>query len=353
MDEGDTKRHRRLVENARHLGGFVRHLRLIIEDGLADNDGLPIYELLSSMPNVQYLTIVHHRQDVAKHTPLQHAVEKFLRLEGIIIKERSYNPNNIRTSTRRVAIAETFFHTFLCRVLKVHSMRLRALHLYTLLPLDPQLYIDLRDKTPNLRSVTFTTNIGTDLEDVFAEPNSWASGQLGHLENLTFLTCSGTHADKLVQNILRGAYGSRLKEVRFICSGRYLVHIPEPPSSQVFESLERLHFDHVNLQELSTIALLPIQELSLTRINHDAFCKLPTLLEGAPSTSGGVRLGFRGLRRLRLNSKLAYEMSQIRFPAKCRAAYKELRERSLPQRGIQLSLDAVVSQFHCGCNSHE
>jgi hypothetical protein len=305
------------------------------------------------MPNVRSLTVVHRQQDVGKHTSLQHAVEKFVHLEEITIQEEDYNPCRPFASVPRVAITDTFFHTFLCSVLKVHSTRLRALHLFTLLHLDPQLYIYLRDKTPNLRAITFTGNIGTDMEGVFAEPIPWASGQTGHLESLTFQGCSGAHADRFVQNILQGAYGIRLKEVQFITSGRYLVHIPKPPSPPIFASVERLHFDHINPQELSTIALLPIQELSLTCITHDAFCRLPSLLEGGSSSSGGVQLGFRGLKRLRLNPKLASEMFREGLPTECKAAYKELHERCLPQWGIQLTLDAVVRPFNCACNNHE
>jgi predicted ribonuclease YlaK len=117
LKELDTKRHHRLAENAQRLGGLVRHLRLTLEDGPSDNKDLPIYRLLSSMPSVQSLTIAHRQQDVARHTPLQHVVEKFVHLEEIIIKEKDYNPRRTHVSAPRVAIAETFFHTFPCSAL--------------------------------------------------------------------------------------------------------------------------------------------------------------------------------------------------------------------------------------------
>ena len=348
--DADADRHLRLAENAQHLGGLVRHLRLILEDDLVDNNYLPIYGLLASMPNVQSLTIIHGRQDVAKHTPLQQAVEKFMRLEKVTIQEMSYNPDDIYESTPTVTITETFFHIFLGRVLEVHSRRLRALHLYTLLPLHPLLYLNLRDKTPNLQSITFTTNIGTDMADIFSEPTPWASGQLGHLENLTFQGCSGTNTDRLVRNILQGVYGRRLKKVRFMCSGEYLSHIPEPPTLQVFASLEHLQVDYINLQELSTIAFLPIQELSLTHLTQDAFCRLPMLLEGGSSSSGGVQPGFRGLKRLRLDPKVVHKICRVVTSGECKAAYEELLERVLPRRCIQLSLDAVVTPINMRCS---
>jgi len=349
LREFDPERHYRLAENVQQLGGLVRHLQLTLEDGLIGRNDLPIYQMLSRMPNVQSLTIVHRQQDVAKHTPLQHALEKFVRLEEVTLQEKGYNPRRTHVSTPMVSISETFFHTFLCSVLKVHSGRLRELHLYTLLPLHPLLYIDIRDKTPNLRSVTFTTNIGTDMDDIFAEATPWASGQTGNLRSLTFLGCNGTHADRFVENILRGVYGIRLEEVRFISSGRYLVHTPAPPSTPVFKSIERLHFDHINPQELSTIALVPIEELSLTCITFDAFCRLPALLEGVPSASGGVKQGFIGLKRLRLSRKFASKA----LSTECKAAFKELHEKCLPQRGIQLTLDAVDMSFTCLCGDHE
>lgn len=344
LKEVDEERHCRLAENAEQLGGFVRHLKLVLEGGLADNKNLPMYQILSSMPNVRSLIILHRQQDVAKRIPLQRALEKFVDLEEITLREKSYNLSRTHVSALMVAITETFFHTFLCSVLKVHSERLRSLHLNTFLPLDPQLYIDIRDKTPNLRSVTFTTNIDVHLESVFAEATPWASGQTGNLESLTFLGCDGAHADLFVENILRGVYGVQLEEIRFICSGRYRrsgVYIPEPPSTPVFRSIKRLHFDHINLKELSIIALIPIQELSLVRIGHDAFCRLPILLEGVSSNSGGVQQAFMGLRRLRLSPKFALERLWERLPAECKAAYEALCEKSLPQRGIQLTLDAV------------
>ena len=352
IDE-DADRHRRLAENAQHLGGLVRHLKLFLEDSIWGKNALPISELLSSMQNVRSLTIFHRRHDSTKHTALQQAVEKFVRLEEVTIRGRSLDPDAIYIINRWVPTTESFIHIFLHKVLEVHGRHLRRLHLYMPLPLHPLLYIDLRDKTPNLRSITFGDNIGTDLEDEFAKPTPWASGQLGNLESLTFKKCTGTHADQLVQNILQGVYGRHLKEVCFIHSGRYRVHIPEPPSFQLFASLEHLQFDHINLQELSTIALLPVQELSLTRIVHNALCRLPVLLEGGSSSSGGMQPAFRGLRRLRLSPKFADEMPPGRFPKECKAAYKELRERSLPQRNIQLSLDAVVIPIHCSCSDHE
>ena len=227
LKEVDTNRHRRLAENAQHLGGLVRRLKLILEDGIVDNNNLPIWELLSSMPNVKSLTIIYEREDVAKHTPLQQAVEKFVHLKEVTIQDSGYNPNDIFAPTPRVAITETFFHIFLSRVLEVHSRHLRALHLCTRLPLHPLLYRNLRDKTANLRSITFTSNIGTDMEDVFAKPIPWASGRLGHLESLTFQRCSGVHPNQLAQNILQGVYGGCLKEVRSAYNGVRFVHTSE------------------------------------------------------------------------------------------------------------------------------
>ena len=306
------------------------------------------------MPNVQSLIIIHQRQDVAKHTPLQQAVEKFVRLEEITIEEDEYSPTYIRTYSPGIGsptpwptyprsdATATFFHIFLHRVLEVHIRRLRAIHLHTCLPLHPQLFINLRDKALNLRSITFTDNIDAGMEDMFEEPIPWASAQLGHLENLTFRRCSGIDADRLVQNILQGVYGRRLKRVQSIQNGGRVVHVPKPPSSQVFASLERLHYFRINLRELSTIALLPIQDLSLTYITKKAFRKLPMLLEGVSSSSRGRQPGFRGLRRLRLNPNYESEMFLKMLPAKCQAVYKELCERILPQRGIRLSLDWEV-----------
>ena len=341
------------MANAQQLGGLVRHLTLVLEDGLVDNNSLPIYEMLSNMPNVRSLFIVHQQQDVAKHSSTHHALEKFVHLESITLQEKEYDPTYTHVSMPTVPNTETFFHTFLCNALKVHSGRLRALHLYTLLPLDPQLYIDIRDKTPNLRAVTFTTNICLDMEGVFSEATPWASGQSGRLESLTFLGCDGIHADQFAKNVLCGVYGVWLKDVQFISSGRYIAHIPKPPSTPVFTSIERMHFDHINAQELSVIALISIEELSLTCITHDAFCRLPMHLEGDLSRCSGTRLGFMGLRRLRLSPKLATEASWKKLPAELKAVYKELRERCLPLRGIQLTLDAVDRRINCGCSDHE
>jgi len=349
LKEVDEERHSRLAENAQQLGGFVRHLKLTLEDGLADNDNLPIYRLLSSMPNVRSLIVVHRQQDVAKHTPLQRAVEKFVHLEEVTLREKSYNPGHTHVSTPMVVIADTFFHAFLCSVLRVHSERLRGFHLYTLLRIDPKLYIQLRDKTPNLRSVTFTTNIDLVMEDVFAEATPWASGQTGNLANLTFLGCNGTHANRFVENILRGVYGVQLEEIQFISSGRYIAHIPEPPSTPVFRSIVRMHFDHVTREELIVIAVVPIQELSLTRITYHAFCHLPVLLERVSSNYGG---GFMGLRRLRLSAKFASEILWEMVPSQCKATYERLREKCLPQRCIQLTLDAADRPIICTCSDH-
>jgi hypothetical protein len=309
-----------------------------------------MHEMLSSMPNIQSLTIIHAREDIGKRTPLQCAVEKFVHLEEVTLQEKNYELPRPYVLWPTVML---FFHTFLRSILKVHSSRLKALHLYTCLSLDRQLYVDIRDKTPNLRLVTFNKSIGLDMEGVFAEHTPWASGQTGRLESITLRGCNGTHTDRFVENILHGVYGVQLKEVQFIRSGRYSVHIPDPPSTPVFGSIEYLCFDHINTQELSTIALIPIQELSLTCITHDAFCRLPSLLQGDSSSSGGGQLGFKGLRRLRLSPRFASETVWKKFSAECKAAYQDLRENCVPQRGIQLTLDAPDWPFACNCSDHE
>jgi hypothetical protein len=336
--------------HAQQLGGLVRRLTLVLEDDLMGNHHLPIHELLSSMPNIQSLTIIHALEDIGKRTPLQCAVEKFVHLEEVTLREKDYELGHSYILPPMVA---TFFHTFLYSILKVHSGRLKALHLYTCLSLGRQVYVDIRDKTPNLRSVTFNKSIGMDLEGLFAEHTPWASGQTGRLESLTLQECRGTHADRFVENILHGVYGVQLKEVQFIRSGRYSVQIPDPPSTPVFGSIEYLCFDQINTQELSTIALIPIQELSLTCITNDAFCRLPSLLQGDSSGSGGAQLAFKGLKRLRLSSRFAPETVWKKLPAECKAAYQDLRENSLPQRGIQLTLDAPDWPFACNCSDHE
>lgn len=350
LKQVDEKRHRRLAENAQRLGGFVRDLKLTLEDALLDNNNLSIYQILSSMPNVRTLVIVH-QQDIARHTPLQRAIEKFVHLEEISIEEKAYDPGDV--SIPMDTMTDIWFNTFLSNVLRVHGGRLRALHLYTPIPLDPQPYIDIRDKTPNLRSVTFTNSIGVHMGDVFAEATPWASGQTGNLKDITLVGCSGTHADRFVENILRGVYGVRLEEIRFITSGGYIIGTPEPPSTPVFKTIERLHFDHINRDELTAIALLPIQELSLTGITHDALRTLPTLLEEFSSNFGRAQQAFMGLRRLRLSQKFRLSSVWNGFPTECRTAYEALRDPCSRRQGIQLTLDAVDGPMRCACTDHE
>jgi hypothetical protein len=47
--------------------------------------------MLPHMPNVRCLTVVHERDDCAPHTAFQQAVDKFLQLEEVTLREKNYD----------------------------------------------------------------------------------------------------------------------------------------------------------------------------------------------------------------------------------------------------------------------
>ena len=123
-----------------------------------------------------------------------------------------------------------------------------------------------------------------------------------------------------------------------------MLDIP-PTSTPVYGSIDSMQLNHFDLWELSTMSLIPVRDLSLTRAHAQAFVELPALLKGLPNT-GSPYSGFRGLERLRLSPMLSYEDTWRRLGEETRQAYEELKVACV-QRGIELSLDAVEStSFH-------
>jgi hypothetical protein len=339
LQEFSPERHKRLVATGTRPGELVHDLTLITANGLSDKDTQSIYQTLLHMPNVRSLTVVHERDDITNHGPLQRAIDKFPNLRVITLREAGYDPGFRGSLHLHVRVSETFFNKFLHTALSVHADHLEGIHLYTLLPLYPPNYVKIRDGTPHLCSVTFTASISVGMEDLFAEPTPWASGRSGGLENLILHKCEDTHAGGFVRNVLRGAYGTRLKDVRVITSGGTPDALPFPDLAAA--SIERLTWDHLADWEASALAHIPVKDLSLTAILHDAFLRLPSLLEEGLRDSDGSKVAFRGLERLRLSPKLAPLEAWLDPLTAIGIAYRKL-EQVCGRRGIQLSLDATV-----------
>jgi len=323
------------------FGQFVHNLTLIMENGVSNDVALPIYELLSHLPNTRALTVIHDREDCAPHTALQCAVDNFPKLECVTVQEMNYDPGFTQSPQPNVDVSATFFHHFLRVVLNVHAARIRSLHLHTLLPLHPDIYLQIRDGAPNLQFITFAGNIDMTLQGRFEESTPWASGESGALKGLTLSRCE-LHSTHFARNILCGVYGTRLEDVRIIACGTddlNYSHTP-PDLTPVPVSIDNLHIHHPLAWELSVMAFVPVHDMSITRPHPGAFVKLPSLMEERLPNADGSIIGFNGLKRLRLSPKLALEETWEKFDRTARVAYEELRKRC-ELRGIELSLDAV------------
>jgi hypothetical protein len=349
LKEADESRHQRLIATATGCdgpgpgpgpGGLVRELSLILENQPSDEDTRSLCQTLLQMPDIRSLTVVHERDDVSNHAALQQAIRGFASLRVITLREARFDLGFRGALGWNVDVSTTFFHNFLRTVLTIHA-NLEGIHMCTLLPLHPLLYVKIREGTPNLRAITFTAGIDSGLGGLFAKPTPWVSGQSGCLENLTIYKCHGVHAGSLVRNILGGTYGTRLKEVKVIASGE---DTPDtrPFPDPVVMSVERWTWDHLSPREASAISRIPVRDLSLTAIFNDAFLQLPTLLaDGLSNPDGSKVVAFRGLERLRLSPKLALSEALLDPLSAIGRAYKELEEACV-RRGIRLSLDAIV-----------
>ena len=338
LGEVGCERH---TENTLKFGNLVRDLTLIMENGVSNDKVLPIYGLLSHFPNIRTLVVIHDREDIAPHSALQCAVDKFPELKCVTVQEKKYNPGFTHLPHPNVDVTATFFHHFLRAVLNVHATRIRSLHLHTLLPLHPDVYLQIRDHMPNLQSFTLAGNIDTKLRGRFEEPAPWASGKTGALKDFTLSSCE-LHSMYFTRNILSGVYGTHLKAVRIISCGTDDMEESHtlPAFTQIPVSIGDLRLHHALAWELSVMAFIPVHDMSITRPHPQAFLELPNLLEERLPNTNGLCTGFRGLKRLRLSAKLALDGTWEIFDRSAKLAYERLRERC-ELRGIELSLDAV------------
>ena len=338
LEEVGSERH---TENTLKFGNFVHDLTLIMENGVSNGKVLPIYGLLSHFPNIRHLVVIHDREDLASHTALQRAFYGFPELECVTVQEKKYNPGFTHLPHPNVDVSTTFFHHFLRAVLNVYATRIRSLHLHTLLPLHPDVYLQIRDGLPNLQSLSLAGNIDTKLRGRFEEPAPWASGKTRALKDFT-LSCCELHSVYFTRNILSGVYGTHLRTVRIISCG--VDHIEEsrilPAFTQIPVSIDDLRLHHPLAWELSVMAYIPVLEMSITRPHPQAFLELPNLLEERLPDTDGLSTGFSGLKRLRLSARLASDGTWEKFDRSARLAFEKLKERC-ELRGIELSLDAV------------
>ena len=343
LEENDSKRQWLLAKTVQGLGELVHELKFTLKSGNADGKNFRVYQILAKMPNIRAVTVVHGREDIASHTAFLTTINQLLQFESLTLQEKHYNSTFNSLPPRHVEVAQTFFHQFLHNVVKLHGHRLKALHLFTLLPLSGDLYIKIRDSTPNLREITIAGGIGVELRGRFSEPVLWASGKTGSLESLTLHTCAGVHAGSFTQNVIRGAYGNHLKSVCLIACGYSRTDIPSIPtaSTPAQATVDRLHLDHMFGWELEALSFIPVQDLSLTRLFLGDVLQLPALLT----------TGFAGMRKMRLNPRMASLEAWENVSKEAGGVYKEVQERYL-QRGVQLSFDAVAWPNACMAHMH-
>ena len=341
----DPERASRRASLSQTLGKFVYNLTLAIPDTPLKANKSQVSEMIYDMPNIRTLILIYEREDVQPHTLIHNAVYKLEHLNHITLQEARFDPRFAKFPRIGVAVSRTFFHRFLTTVLKARSSHIQTLQLNTLLPLDPDLYRTIRDDAPHLRCVSFTATINPELRDLFANPTPWASGKTGSLEALTIFKCDGVDTGSFVRNVLRGTYGTQLKNVKLISSGEDIPDIPLA-STPVHASIRCLHFDHSVAWEISALSHIPIQDLSLTRMRFDAFIELSIRLTSGPSDSGGMQPGFKGLKRLRLNPSLESAEAWEGFGDEVKDAYARLKE-VCSQRDIRLSFDAEVLRNAC------
>lgn len=76
----------------RSLSHLVRELGLDVNHNFYDSKKQPIYHILLHMSYIESLTVIHEREDVGNHAPLQQALAKFQHLEAVTLQERNYGP---------------------------------------------------------------------------------------------------------------------------------------------------------------------------------------------------------------------------------------------------------------------
>lgn len=341
MYDLDSEHHRQLGDTTGEVGPLVHDLTLVVSEDSDDEEEQPIHQILSQLPNVRSLTVIHDREDVAEHTTLHQHVRKFPHLREVTFYEEDYEPRWYLPYSH-AELTSTFFHRFLDTILRVHGNHLRELHIYTLLLLDQEIYLTIRDNTPNLRSLAFTSNIDRSLHELFTDSTPWVSGITASLEQIRLQSCQGVHMGHFARDVLDGVYGTSLKEVSTIACGlpnhEDIPYIP-PVGTPAKASVNRLRIDHFLLWELLAMSFIPVRELSLTQFIPQSFFELPILLEKRSSRPNGAYLAFPGLERLRLSPKLASQEVVAKLDDRAKHAFQELKEVCL-RRGVALSLDA-------------
>jgi len=343
LEEVDSKRQRRLAENVQGLGELVRELRFTLESGGTDGKESRVYQMLAKMPNIRAITVIHEREDIASHTALLTTINQFYQFERLTLQEKHHNPTSAYLPPPHLEVPQTFFHQFLHNVVKFHGHRLKSLHLFTLLRLSGDLYIKIRDSTPNLRQLTLGCGIGVELRAQFFKPILWASGKTGSLESLTLHNFPGVYVGSFALNVIRGAYGNHLKSVRLVASGVTKTDIPSIPtaSSPAQATVDCLHVDYISGWELQGLSLIPVQDLSLRLLFPSDILELPALLA----------IGFAGMRKLRLSPGMDSLEAWENLSKEAGRAFKEVQERCL-HRGVQLSFDAVTWPNACIAHVH-
>ena len=123
LDEVDSKSQCRLAENVQGLGELVHELTFCLTSDSTDGEEFEVYQMLAHMPNVRAMTVVHEREDMARHAALLTTIDQFSHIERVTMLERDYHPYFNHLPARDVEVSQTFFHQFLHNIVGLYGHR--------------------------------------------------------------------------------------------------------------------------------------------------------------------------------------------------------------------------------------
>ena len=293
-----------------------------------------IIDILSGTSQLQTLTITYGKYDFVPsfHSLLLDVIPRLSAMTSITFKEAAPPKFGSNSDVLFENCSKHVVNHLLAAMLTHHGRNLRSIRLFGTLKIDRSLFVQLRDHTPNLRTLGVRRTLSVELGPLFREPKPWSSAAT--LQTLIVIQC-GIHSEYLATQLAHGVFGSLRHCSLFACG--------DPTDNQSLQTtatwrgppLETFRMDHFLGWEVDSLSIISTRTLIATRVERRHLINLMW----EPSA-------FPQLAQLRISNKWSVEeLDDLRRAAASRGAevVTDWDRREDPGSGGFMLLE------HCPC----
>jgi len=246
-----------LLRYLTNIGCFVKYLTLDLH--VQERDDRVLAKVMNRCPNLQHLTVDHHREDKSDSLLLFAALDALPALTELSLHESSKY-----YWWRGVSYEDSFIHNMFDPTIKKIGSRLHYLKISGYGALERGGFESLIEDAPRLVELELYDVLHVGLRHSLAESRTWACA--AHLQRLTFVRCGGLHANIFTKKLASGAFGHPQRVTLAVCGDPSDDTTPPGAIEWKIPALDIFELDHFATWEMEHLQHVHAKKVFLSRV---------------------------------------------------------------------------------------